>query len=106
MANIVPLRNGTDVPKIVHLIQKTLTAISGIVLDYDCVKGDVLIQLSSNSELFNTKNKWLIFEEIDDKNVSALLSQLAMTHLYVDAEISYMNIGMAFFNETTKYVIV
>lgn len=102
--NIISLRENTDVSTLINHINRTMTPICGIVLDYDCVKSDDFIQQSSYNNLFNTKNKWLIFEEIDNKTESLFLSQLARTHLYVNAEISYLNIRLGFFNETSQYV--
>lgn len=91
-----------NLAKTIHAIQDKYTQSTGILFDYNCPNAHNLIQQFSANNCFNTKNKWMIFEEIDNINASLLFKQLAVTHLYVNAEIVYINIEMGYFNESLK----
>lgn len=79
---------------------KLFSSSAGILLDFNCPKSSELIRYSSNIGGFNTRNKWLIYEDEDMgiTNASILVDQLKMTNLYIDAELSYVNFAMPVFN--------
>lgn len=92
----------TNLTEAIRSIKDKYTQSTGILFDYNCAHSFKSIQQFSANECFNTKNKWMIFEEVDGINASLLFKQLSVTHLYVNAEIVYFNIEMGYFNESLK----
>lgn len=78
--------------------QHTFSSSAGILLDFNCPKSSELIEHSSNIGYFNTRNKWLIYEDMGITNASILVDQLKITNLYIDAELSYVNLAMPVVN--------
>lgn len=88
---LIQLNDQISIQQYSDMIDQKDTPSSGILLDYNCSFAIDLIDLSSQKEYFNTKNKWLIFEEHPELIASPVLKQLSVSHLYVIAEISYFN---------------
>lgn len=77
---------------ILFLSQLKYSSPIGIALNYECFNSDAALSTAVNQRYFSPSFKWLVYEHNGMESVA--LRQLETAHLFMNADISYVNLGM------------